>query len=407
MLEVFLNRWGPSGSAERANYQLFLSELCVLIGVEVPRPARPDNRDNAYVFERSVVFDDGDGDTSTGFIDLYKRGCFVLEAKQGSSAEEGPSLFELDAPSRSRGRRGTAVRGTANWDAAMKKAKGQAERYVRSLPADEGNPPFVVVVDVGHTIELFADFSRLGKAYTPFPDIQTHRIPLPGLADPAIRQRLATLWTDPLSLDPARHSAKVTREIAAKLAKLAKSLEAAGHHPESAAAFLMRCLFTFFAEDVGLIDRDRPGEQPFTLLLKSMKNHLDQLVPMMEDVWSRMDAGGFSTAMRRKLKHFNGKLFKECHALPLTAPQLDLLIEAGQSDWSDVEPAIFGTLLERALDERERHKLGAHYTPRAYVERLVLPTVIEPLRERWDAARAAAFTLNMQGKNDEALMNYG
>jgi hypothetical protein len=49
-----------------------------------------------------------------------------------------------------------------------------------------------------------------------------------------------------------------------------------------------------------------------------------------------------------------------------------------------VEPAIFGTLLERALDPDERHKLGAHYTPRAYVERLVLPTVIEPLREDWN-----------------------
>jgi hypothetical protein len=106
--------------------------------------------------------------------------------------------------------------------------------------------------------------------------------------------------------------------------------------------------------------------------------------------------------MRRKLKHFNGGLFQESHALPVTPAQLELLIRAGESDWSDVEPAIFGTLLERALEPRERHKLGAHYTPRAYVERLVLPTVIEPLREKWDAARAAAFTLNMQGKNAEA-----
>jgi len=38
-------------------------------------------------------------------------------------------------------------------------------------------------------------------------------------------------------------------------------------------------------------------------------------------------------------------------------------------------------LLERALDSVERHKLGAHYTPLAYVERLVIPTVIQPLRE--------------------------
>ena len=37
----------------------------------------------------------------------------------------------------------------------------------------------------------------------------------------------------------------------------------------------------------------------------------------------------------------------------------------------------FGTLLERALNPIERHKLGAHYTPRAYVERLVMPAVVE------------------------------
>jgi len=53
-----------------------------------------------------------------------------------------------------------------------------------------------------------------------------------------------------------------------------------------------------------------------------------------------------------------------------------------------VEPSIFGTLLERALDPRERHKLGAHYTPRSYVERLILPTVISPLRREWAAIDA-------------------
>ena len=55
-----------------------------------------------------------------------------------------------------------------------------------------------------------------------------------------------------------------------------------------------------------------------------------------------------------------------------------------------MEPAIFGTLLERALDPVERHKLGAHFTPRAYVERLVLPTIIEQLREQWSVVRTAA-----------------
>src|ERR1700738_1873337 len=73
---------------------------------------------------------------------------------------------------------------------------------------------------------------------------------------------------------------------------------------------------------------------------------------------------------------------------PLSLDQLNLLIEAADSRWRDVEPAIFGTLLERALHPDERHSLGAHYTPRAYVERLVVPTLVEPLREDWRVIQA-------------------
>jgi len=77
------------------------------------------------------------------------------------------------------------------------------------------------------------------------------------------------------------------------------------------------------------------------------------------------------------------------HWIPLDNVQLSLLIEAAQADWKQVEPAIFGTLLERALDKRQRHKLGAHYTPRAYVERLVTPTIMDPLREDWKDVQTA------------------
>lgn len=61
---------------------------------------------------------------------------------------------------------------------------------------------------------------------------------------------------------------------------------------------------------------------------------------------------------------FNGHTFHEAKALPLSAAQVQLMREAAAADWTTVEPAIFGTLLERALDPRERHRLGAHYTPR-------------------------------------------
>ena len=81
--QTFINRWKNSGAAERANYQLFLSELCDLIGVARPDPTKPDDAENACVFERSVTFHHPDGTTSMGRIDLYKRACFVHEAKAG------------------------------------------------------------------------------------------------------------------------------------------------------------------------------------------------------------------------------------------------------------------------------------------------------------------------------------
>ena len=259
----FIQRWESSGAAERANYVLFLTELCDLLGVARPEPTKPDDVDNAYVFERAVTFQNGDGTTSVGRIDLYKRGCFVLEAKQGSEQPVTEGLLAL--PKRPR-RKGTAVRGTAGWDGAMLAAKGQAEHYVKGLPEAEPNPPFLAVVDVGHTIELYSDFTRQGRTFTPFPDALSHRIKLRELADESSRERLRLVWSDPLSLDPSRRSAKITCDVAARLAKLAQSLERSGQSPEAVAQFLMRCLFTFFAEDAGLISKEG-----FTSVLRTLR----------------------------------------------------------------------------------------------------------------------------------------
>ena len=60
-IETFIARWQSAGGSERANYQLFITELCVLLELPTPDPARDDARDNAYVFERRVIFRHGDG----------------------------------------------------------------------------------------------------------------------------------------------------------------------------------------------------------------------------------------------------------------------------------------------------------------------------------------------------------
>jgi len=394
---AFIERWQKSGAAERANFQSFLMELCDLLAVPHPDPTRTNESENAYGFEKSVTFTYADGSSSGGRIDLYKRGCSVLEAKQGSDQERAEQLALFAAPAK-KPKKGTAVRGTAAWDDAMVRARGQAESYAKALPQDEGWPPFLIVIDVGHCIELYADFARIGKAYTQFPDAASFRIPLVDLAQEKVRERLRAVWTDPVSLDPAKLSGRVTREIADRLGRLAKSLEAAGHAPKSVATFHMRCLFTMFAEDVGLLRKNG-----FSELLQDLRNDPAKFAPLAKSLWDTMNKGGFSPVLRDDLLRFNGGLFQDVDALPVTAEQLALLIEAAKADWKDVEPAIFGTLLERALDPQERHKLGAHYTPRAYVERLVMPTVIEPLRADWVNVKAAAVTLAVKGETEGAI----
>ena len=119
----------------------------------------------------------------------------------------------------------------------------------------------------------------------------------------------------------------------------------------------MRCLFTMFAEDVELVPKDS-----FSGRLKRLRCTPAHAAPMLKSLWQTMNAGGFSPVLMTDLKRFNGGLFKDADALPLDEAQLSLLIEAAGRDWREVEPAVFGTLLERALSPKDRHKLGAHDT---------------------------------------------
>ena len=181
------------------------------------------------------------------------------------------------------------------------------------------------------------------------------------------------------------------------LAKLANSLEQDNHPAEHVAAYLTRALFSMFAEDVELLPKD-----VFWDLLQAHRETPATLQNMLKALWADMDRGGFSSGIAKNVLHFNGKLFKDAespgYSLLLTTSRIDLLIEAAKADWRKVEPAIFGTLLERALNPTERHALGAHYTPRAYVERLVLPTVMEPLRTKWANVQAVVLLLTNEAE---------
>lgn len=359
----FIEKWAASSGAERANKDLFFAELCDVLEIPRPNPVTGDPEVDTYVFEADVPFVHDDGRRSVRKIDVYRKGVFLLEAKQGSTATSS--------------RLGSARRKTDAWNVAMHDAFGQALGYARCI---DNPPPFLVVSDIGYCFDLYACFDG-SSHWTPFPNAQLRRIYLHDLEKHA--DTLRAVFTDPYSLDPSRIAARVTREVASHLAELANILEKSGHAGDRVARFLMRCLFTMFAEDVGLL----PPRLFTDSIEKHWLPHPEDFVGGVEHLWKTMNEGGTLYLVGNILR-FNGGLFREAEGLPLDRQGLEILLEAAHCDWSGVEPAIFGALLERALDPKERHRLGAHYTPRAYVERLVRPTIEEPIREEWDLVRA-------------------
>jgi hypothetical protein len=361
-VESFIHRWSTSGPAERANKDAFLIELCDVLNVRRPEPSSGDPEHDRYCFERKAARSLPGGGTSFGKIDLYKHDCFVLEAKQAS-----------DAPPRGAGQR----RGTRAWHNQMNDAYGQALSYAVCL--DEP-PPFLLVCDIGYCFDLYATFDGT-TLYRRFPDGKTSRI---FLADLALHvDLLRSIFDDPWSLDASRRKLRVTREIAEVVARLAHGLGEREPAPR-VATFLMRCLFTLFAEDVELL----PPRTFRRLLEEWWLPEPATFQAGIANLWKAMRDGGDFVSGR--IRRFGGALFRDPEGLRLTRGELELLQEAGRRDWSEVEPAIFGTLLERALSPEKRHRLGAHFTPRSYVQRLVSQAVEEPLRDAWQKVQATA-----------------
>lgn len=383
-VDEFIAKWENCSGSERANYAVFLTELTGVVGVQAPGPT------DDYRIDASVP--GGAEGGGTGFIDLYKRGCFILEAKQ-SKVCELPTLPGLNQDPQ--------PETTGRYDELMRRAFRQARRYAQSLPEPPW-PPFIIILDVGRAFEIYFDYAGNGRDYRFFPDRSSYRIPLRALRDPVVQQRLRAIWTDPKSLDPRLVTADVTRDVARRLASVSQWLEqtqrlktgaSAADWEHSAALeetslFLMRILFCMFAEDAQLL-ADDPQKRPFKDFLRDTLQDDEAFRRGLADLWQKMGQANLSDrwtfAFTDKVKYFNGSLFADTRVYELARAERGELLGAAEHEWKNVEPAIFGTLLEQALTPSQRSQLGAHYTPRPYVERIVEATITDVLRSEWEA----------------------
>jgi type II restriction/modification system DNA methylase subunit YeeA len=172
--------------------------------------------------------------------------------------------------------------------------------------------------------------------------------------------------------------------VAAEFAKLADSLERRGIEPQRAAHFLMRLLFCLFADSIGLLP-----DHLFRRMIEADKGAPAKFARKLRQLFSAMSTEG-STFGMHDIHYFNGGLFMDDEVFDLDWRDLGVLNVAAALDWSQVEPAIFGTLFERSLDPGKRSQLGAHYTSKEDILLIVEPVVIEPLQRRWQVVKAEA-----------------
>ncbi len=122
--------------------------------------------------------------------------------------------------------------------------------------------------------------------------------------------------------------------------------------------------------------------------MKAVEKQPAAAAAQMADLFAKMQGGGFFGV--ESIAWFNGGLFDNKDVLPLQVLDLkELAKTAEEHDWSEIDPAIFGTLFEQALKAtRERPALGAHYTDREKILKIVDPVITRPLMAEWEETHA-------------------
>jgi hypothetical protein len=325
--QAFIAKWHASTRNERAVAQEHFLDLCALLGEPTPNS---DATGAAYAFEKGATKASG----GEGWADVWRRGRFAWEYK-GKHRD-------------------------------LKAAHRQLLQYAGALE----NPPLLVTCD----IERIVIRTNWTNAVS-----ERHEVRLEELTDP---QRLAVLkyvFSDPDLLRPEKTRAALTAQAAAEFAELAGRLRARGNNPQIVAHFVNRLVFCLFADDVGLLP---PGL--FERMLDASRKVPARFESNARLLFKAMaDPGGQIDFT--PVAWFNGDLFDGGSALPLERDDIALLQRAAALDWADIDPSILGTLFERGLDPDKRSQLGAHYTSREMIERLIEPVVRRPLLEEWRA----------------------
>ena len=326
-LTDFAVAWGGYQGTEKAEAQTFCNELPACYGTDRKKVAKFEERTGAG-----------------GYIDLIWPEVCLIEMKRPSEAEKLESH---------------RWQGLEYWKEVSRKASESGQKA----------PEWVVICAFDRFLVLDPD-AGWDK---PVDDIPLAELPerLAGLKflaeqDPYFRASQADL----------------SREAVASLTDLYAGLrERKAADLDQLREFILQLVWCMFAEDLGILPEDvlrRVLEGLIKDPKRSSADDLGQLFEYLAKEQPRPPAG----SIYAKTPFANGGLFETPARVHLTVEELTTLREACDLDWRQVEPAIFGAILQGALGKEKQWALGAHYTSEADIMKVVGPTVLEPWRER-------------------------
>lgn len=193
----------------------------------------------------------------------------------------------------------------------------------------------------------------------------------------------------------------VSRDAADRVARLFNSLVERGIDRARAQRFVLQSVVAMFAEDIDLL----PANMVYRLAddaLRKGQSAYDLFGGLFQQMNSPVSASG---GRYRSVPYFNGGIFQIIDPIDLEAHELELIAGddgAATKDWSKVNPAIFGTIFQQSMDEKERHAYGAHFTHEADIMRIVTPTISAPWRDRIATAKTMKELVALRAE----LMNF-
>ena len=244
---------------------------------------------------------------------------------------------------------------------------------------------------------LIVSSFRTIRIQTNFPGMETvrHEIPVASLDQREQLDKLRRVFRAPADFRPNRTLDAVTKDTADLFHAIVLEMERRNADPsassgERLARYLNQIMFCLYAEDAGLL----PGGL-FTQIVRNHFHNPELFDRAVRGLFQQMAGGGLFGA--DEVAHFNGDLFNTTDTVEFSLNALYLLNQAAEKDWRNIEPSIFGTLFERALDASKRSQLGAHYTGADDIGLVVEPVVMEPLRREWAAVEGGVNRLISSG----------